>query len=41
MFEGYIAGKLANKIFEKDVIKIVKNHAKCGALCSRFLDLIG
>ena len=32
MFEGYIAGKLANKMFEKDVFKIVKNHAFWGAL---------
>ena len=32
MFEGYIAGKFANKMFEKDVFKIVKNHAMWGAL---------
>lgn len=36
MFEGYIAGKLANKILEKDVLKIVKNHAMCGALIMVF-----
>lgn len=32
MFEGYIASKLANKMFEKDVFKIVKNHALGGAI---------
>ena len=32
MFEGYIAGKFANKMFEKDVFKIVKKHAFWGAL---------
>ncbi|MGJ0550372.1 hypothetical protein [Phocaeicola vulgatus] len=32
MLEGFIAGKLANKMFEKDVFKIVKRHAFWGAL---------
>lgn len=32
MFEGYIAAKFANKMFEKDVFKIVKKHAFWGAL---------
>lgn len=32
MFEGLIAGKLANKMFEKDVFKIVKKHAFLGAI---------
>ena len=32
MFEGFIAGKLANKMFEKDVFKIVKKHAFIGAI---------
>lgn len=32
MFEGYIAGKFANKMFEKDIFKIVKNHALIGSL---------
>ncbi len=32
MFEGYIAGKFANKMFEKEVFKIVKRHACWGAL---------
>lgn len=32
MFEGYIAGKFANKMFEKDVFKIVKRHSFWGAL---------
>ena len=32
MFEGYIVGKFANKMFEKDVFKIVKRHAMIGAL---------
>ena len=32
MFEGYIAGKFANKMFEKEVFKIVKSHALWGAL---------
>lgn len=32
MFEGLIAGKLANRMFEKDVFKIVKKHALWGAL---------
>ena len=36
MFEGYIAGKFANKIFEKDVFKIVKRHAFWGALIMVF-----
>lgn len=36
MFEGYIAGKFANKMFEKDVFKIVKNHAMGGALIMLF-----
>ena len=33
MFEGLIASKLANKMFEKDVFKIVKKHAFWGSLC--------
>lgn len=32
MFEGYIAGKFANKMFEKDVFKTIKRHAFWGAL---------
>ena len=32
MFEGYIAGKFADKMFEKDIFQIVKNHAMIGAL---------
>jgi hypothetical protein len=32
MFEGYIAGKFANKMFEKNLYKIVKRHAFWGAL---------
>lgn len=32
MFEGLIASKLANKMFEKDLYKIVKRHAFWGAL---------
>lgn len=32
MFEGFIAGKLANKMFENDVFKIVKKHASWGAI---------
>lgn len=32
MFEGYIAGKFANKMFEKEVFKIVKRHAFWGSL---------
>lgn len=32
MFEGLIASKLANKMFEKDVFRIVKKHAFWGCL---------
>ena len=32
MFEGYIAGKFADKMFEKNVFKTIKNHALCAAL---------
>ena len=32
MFEGYIAGKFANKMFEKDIFRVIKNHALCAAL---------
>lgn len=32
MLEGFIAAKLANKMFEKDVFKIVKSHAFWGCL---------
>ena len=32
MFEGYIAEKLANKMFEKEVFSIVKKHALCAAI---------
>jgi len=32
MFEGYVAGKLANKMFENEVYRIVKRHAFFGAL---------
>lgn len=32
MFEGFIAGKFANKMFEKDVFKTIKWHAFVGAL---------
>ena len=36
MFEGYIAGKLANRMFEQDVFRIVKKHAFWGALIMVF-----
>jgi hypothetical protein len=32
MFEGYIAGKFANKMFEKEVFRTIRNHALVGAL---------
>lgn len=32
MFEGLIAAKFANKMFEKDIFKIVKRHAFWGCL---------
>lgn len=32
MLEGYIAAKFVNKMFEKDVFKIVKRHALVGSL---------
>lgn len=32
MFEGYIAAKFADRYFEEDVFKIVKNHALVGSL---------
>lgn len=32
MFEGYIAGKFANKMFEKQVFQTIKSHALVGAL---------
>ena len=32
MFEGYIANKLANKMFEKEVFSIVKKNAFCAAI---------
>ena len=32
MLEGYIAGKFADKMFEKDVFKTIKRHALFGAL---------
>ena len=32
MFEGYIASKFANKMFEKDIFRIIKNHALFGAI---------
>lgn len=32
MFEGYIASKFADKMFEKDVFKTVKQHAFWGAV---------
>ena len=32
MFEGLIANKLANKMMEEDLYKIVKRHAFWGAL---------
>lgn len=32
MFEGFIAAKLANKAFEKDIFKVVKRHAFWGSL---------
>jgi len=37
MFEGLIASKLANKMFEKEVFKIVKRHAFWAALAAGFL----
>lgn len=36
MFEGLIADKLANKMLEKDLYKIVKRHAFWGALVMVF-----
>lgn len=36
MFEGFIAGKLANKMFEKDVFKIIKRHALLAAIVVMF-----
>lgn len=36
MFEGLIASKLANKMFEEDLFKIVKRHAFWGALVMLF-----
>jgi len=36
MLEGYIANKLANNLFEKDVYKIVKRHALGGAIIMMF-----
>lgn len=38
MFEGYIAGKFANKMFEQDVFKIVKRHALFGSLAMMIPD---
>ncbi len=32
MLEGYIAGKFADKMFEKDVFRTIKNHALVGAI---------
>ena len=32
MFEGYIAGKFANKMFEKQVFQTIKIHALVGSL---------
>ena len=32
MFEGYIASKFADKMFEKDIFRIIKNHALFGAI---------
>ncbi len=32
MFEGYIASKFADKMFEKDVFKTIKQHAFWGAV---------
>lgn len=32
MFEGYIAGKFANKFFEKDIFNTIKRHALTAAL---------
>lgn len=39
MFEGFIASKFANKLFEKDIYRIVRNHALFGALIMMFPDL--
>ena len=39
MFEGFIASKFANKLFEKDVYRIVRNHALLGALIMMIPDL--
>lgn len=38
MFEGYIAGKFANKMFEKEVFQTIKKHALVGALLMMFPD---
>ena len=32
MFEGYIAGKFADKMFEEEVFQTIKKHAMVGAL---------
>ena len=37
MCEGLIASKLANKMFEKEVFKIVKKHAFLAAITAGFL----
>lgn len=36
MLEGFIANKLADKMFEKDVFKIIKKHALIGAIVMMF-----
>lgn len=40
MFEGLIASKLANKMFEKEVFKIVKKHAFWAAITAGFLSYV-
>lgn len=38
MLEGYIAGKFANKMFEKDIFRTIRNHALVGAVLMAFPD---
>ncbi len=39
MFEGFIASKFADKMFEKDIFRIIRNHAIFGALIMMIPDL--
>lgn len=40
MLEGYIANKVANNLFEKDVYKIVKRHALGNILVGYIVNII-